>query len=86
MSRGIDPPDSGSSLDEMDWEEISEPGCYVHIGSGLLARVYQQDLRPSRSERAASGRNQVARLSKDPETGLDELRAIAARHRYHVGF
>jgi hypothetical protein len=72
-------------LAELDWSEIAEPGCYLHLVSGLLARVFPEEL--GRGPRATSNHeNRVARLSGDPGTSLAALRIVAARHGYAVHF
>ncbi|OGT28379.1 MAG: hypothetical protein A2Z17_05585 [Gammaproteobacteria bacterium RBG_16_66_13] len=71
---------------EMDGTAIREPGCYLHIASGLLTRIYQDDLGTDNPGHALSDAGQVARLSGDPDTPLNLLRIVASRHRYRVNF
>ena len=33
-----------SHLSEMDWNQIDEPGCYLFLDTGQLARVPQEAL------------------------------------------
>src|SRR2546422_2503546 len=37
-----------SHLEEMAWNQIREPGCYLMIESGELARVFPEALSPDR--------------------------------------
>lgn len=71
-------------LPEMYWDEIRDPGCYLHLASGHLARIHAEDLNPSGAP--ATPILRMARLSPDPETPLERLRAIARAHRYLINF
>ena len=73
-------------LHELDWDDISEPGCYLMIATGLLARVHPEDLGGDRSLGQPGTGTRVAMLSDNPRTPLDSLRVIAIRGRYRVGF
>jgi hypothetical protein len=76
--------DASVSVEEMEWSEIHEPGCYLHIGSGLLARVFLEELADMRSGHALVGR--VARLATSPHLPVTTLRLIATRSGYRVSF
>lgn len=72
-------------VDELDWSDVREPGCYLHVATGMLARIRSEDL--TRMEDAEPGQaGQVARLSSNPDTPVGLLRAIAERARYLVKF
>ncbi|MFN8587418.1 MAG: hypothetical protein U0704_06410 [Candidatus Eisenbacteria bacterium] len=64
----------------MDWSEIRSPGAYLHLASGLLARVYDGDV----EERPRGGGGRFVKLSDNPGLPLEKLRAIAAQHGLEV--
>lgn len=78
--------DSPSQLIELDWDEISEPGCYLLVSSGLLARVYPEEARAKRQGPHSGAGARVVRLSTNPGDPLQALRAIAEHHGYPVRF
>jgi hypothetical protein len=78
--------DSPSQLIELDWDEISEPGCYMLVSSGLLARIYPEEARAKRRGIRSRAVARVVRLSDNPGDPLQTLRAIAERNGYPVRF
>jgi hypothetical protein len=79
------PPHAGR-LPELEWNEISEPGCYLHLASGLLARLFPEDVRDGRHAAEATTHNRVVRLADDPGAPLAALRLLAERHGHLVRF
>ena len=78
-----------SRLQEMSWNEIQRPGCYLIVGSGDLVRVPQDALAPGHSPLitiTSTGETRVARLSDDPAEPISALRAFAADNDYFVNF
>jgi hypothetical protein len=73
-------------LPELEWNEITEPGCYLHLGSGLLARMFPETIRGGRHVVQTAVPNRVARLAEDPGAPLTALRLLAGRHGYLVRF
>ncbi len=71
---------------ELDWAEISEPGCYLLISSGLLARIYPDEVRARRRGPRSRAGARVVKLSDNPGDPLQTLRSIAERHDYLVRF
>lgn len=77
-----------SSLDRpgvlaaMDWSEVREPGSYLHLASGLIARVYPEELSASPDRPAGVGA--VVRLDANPHAAIAALREIAHRHGHQV--
>lgn len=71
-------------LTRMPWERIREPGCYVHLPSGLLARLSLEDLADFATGTRSGGT--AVRLSTDPGTAIDRLREIARRHGLPISF
>jgi hypothetical protein len=78
--------DSPGQLIELDWTEISEPGCYLLVSSSLLARVYPEEVRAKRQGSHSKAGARVVRLSNNPGDPLQVLRAIAERYGYPVRF
>ena len=78
-----------SHLSEMDWNQIDEPGCYLFMDTGQLARVPQEALSPGHSPLltiTSSKPTRVVRLSESPAEPISVLRAIAADNDYFVRF
>lgn len=78
-----------SRLSEMEWNGIDEPGCYLLIETGELARVPQEALAPGHSPLVtltSQKETRVARLSENPAEPISVLRAIAADNDYFVSF
>jgi hypothetical protein len=78
-----------SRLQELSWNEIQRPGCYLILGSGDLVRVPQDALAPGHSPLitiTSSGETRVARLSDNPAEPISVLRAFAADNDYFVNF
>jgi hypothetical protein len=78
-----------SHLVEMGWNAIDEPGCYLLIETGDLARIPQEALAPGHSPLViltSQKEARVARLSENPAEPISVLRAIAANNDYHVAF
>ncbi len=71
---------------EMDAAQIREPGCYLHLSSGMLARIFEADLRDASGLSAWVGAGRMVRLSPQPETSVFVLRRTAAIHDYPVSF
>jgi hypothetical protein len=69
----------------MDWAEVQEPGCYLHLATGLLARIRAGEI-DGNAHATNGGGGPVARLSGNPEAPLAALRAIAQRSSYRVNF
>jgi len=71
---------------ELEWDDISEPGCYLMIDSGLLARIHPEDLLRNPGTRGSGTGARVAMLSDNPRLALGSLRVIAIQSHYRVGF
>jgi hypothetical protein len=80
----IDDPGPAAALEELDWNDMQEPGCYLHIPSGTLMRVYADEL--DTVSDMPQGAMRMVRLSRDPRTSLLRLRDTADRHGYSVHF
>ena len=77
--------DASVTIQEMDWGQIHEPGCYLHIASGLLARVFREEL-PDVHIGTSGMVGRVARLTDNPHATVTTLRSVAARSGYRVSF
>jgi hypothetical protein len=78
-----------SRLQEMSWNDIQRPGCYLILGSGDLVRVPQDALAPGHSPLitiTSSGETRVAKLSDNPAEPISVLRSFAADNDYFVNF
>ncbi len=64
----------------MDWSDIREPGSYLHLTTGLIARVYPEDLPVAASHPGVARGGPVVRLLPNPGAPLAVLREIAARY------
>jgi len=81
---GMNARDSQITIQELEWSDIREPGCYLHLGSGLLARVSEEELAEIGHRGGMAGR--VARLADNPHLPLTTLRLTAMRFGYRVSF
>jgi hypothetical protein len=78
-----------SRLQEMSWNQIQRPGCYLIVGSGDLVRVPTEALATGHSPLitvTSSGETRVAKLSDNPAEPISVLRAFAADNDYYVNF
>jgi hypothetical protein len=76
---------STARLRECDWNDIDEPGCYLHIRSGMLMRVFADELDSVASD-MPEGTMRMVKLSRNPRASLPKLRDIASRHGYPARF
>ena len=75
-------------LEEMAWNQILEPGCYLMIESGELARGFPEALSPGHAPiiiTSVKG-SRVAKLSDNPAEPISLLRIAAADRSYTVDF
>ncbi len=74
---------------EMEWNEITRPGCYLMVGSGQLVRVRSGVVgsgHPPLVSITTRGDTRVARLSDDAAAPISSLRTMAADNDYLVAF
>lgn len=82
-------PDHRNRLQEMPWNRIERPGCYLIVGSGDLVRVPPDGLAPGHSPLitiTSTSETRVAMLSENPAEPISVLRAFAADNDYFVNF
>jgi hypothetical protein len=78
-----------SHLQEMSWNQIEQPGCYLMIGTGELVRIPAEGLALGHSPLVtitSTGGTRVAKLSDNPNEPISVLRAFAADSDYFVKF
>ena len=78
-----------SRLDEMAWNTINGPGCYIIVGSGDLVRLPQEAVATGHSPLitvTSTGETRVAKLSGNVAEPISTLRTIAADNDYFVNF
>lgn len=75
-----------SQLREVNWSDIDQPGSYLHIASGLIARIHPEEISGYRIRQPGSGVGPVVLLERNPNAALSVLREIAERHGYRVSF
>lgn len=77
------------TLPEVDWEDITEPGCYVDEGSGDLFRFPQEALIEGGSPmvvKESSGASRLRQLSNDPFMTTLKARLVCAEHNIDPNF
>jgi hypothetical protein len=82
-------PQPRSVLPELAWEQISEPGTYVEVGTGELYRIPKEALVQGsspliRKESLASSR--FVQLSKNPFIITFQARMLACEHNVQPNF
>ncbi len=78
-----------SSLPEIGWEDVSEPGTYVDEASGDLFRIPKEALAAGGSPmviRESSGASRLRMLSKDPYMPTLKARLLCAQNNIHPNF
>ena len=70
-------PTQRMSLPVLTWEQISEPGAYVEIGSGDLFRIPQEALGPSSPliTKQSLGASRLVKVSENPFVNGSEFLA-----------
>ena len=78
-----------STLPEVDWSQLNEPGCYVDAASGDLFRIPKEALLTAASPlitRESRGASRLRRLSSDPFMPTVKARLICAQHNITPNF
>lgn len=82
-------PQTRSSLPEMTWETLNEPGAYVERGSGDLYRVPKEALIPGSSpiiHKESLGASRLVQVSTNPFVTMLEARLRCAQHNIEPNF
>lgn len=88
VNPGKDEPWDGG-CEELEWQEISRPGCYLFVDTGDLVRVPTEGLNHGAMpviSIVSRARRRLARISNNPIESLPALRAIASENGYYVCF
>lgn len=78
-----------TTLLEVMWENIHEPGAYVERGSGDLYRIPKEALIQGGSPvvvKESRGASRLVQLSRDPFITTLEARLICAQHNIQPNF
>ncbi len=82
-------PQSRSRLQELNWQQLHEPGAYVELGSGDLYRVPKEALLEGGSpllRKESSGGSNLMRVSANPFITTLEARMICAENNIQPNF
>ena len=82
-------PHQRTKLLELSWQEITEPGAYVEIGTGDLYRIPKEALLEGSSpliRKESSGASRLMQVSKNPFIITLEARMICAEHNVVPNF
>lgn len=82
-------PEHRSALPEFMWDQITEPGAYVEIGSGDLYRIPREALISGGSPvitKESMGASRLVQVSKNPFCTTLEARLKAAEHNIEPNF
>lgn len=82
-------PQQRSSLPEVSWENLSEPGAYVELGNGDLYRVPKEALIQGGSpviRKESLGASRLVQLSKNPYITTFQARMLACEHNVQPNF
>ncbi len=77
------------ALPQVTWENLSEPGAYVELGTGDLYRVPQEALSQGGSpmiRKQSLGASRLVQLSKNPFITTMEARMVAAENNISPNF
>lgn len=76
-------------LPEMDWEDLSEAGAYVEVGTGDLYRFPMEALAKGGSPlvtKESHGASRLIQISKDPYVTSMKARLVCAQHNIEPNF
>ncbi len=82
-------PQQRGFLPELRWEDISQPGAYVELGTGDLYRIPQEALVPGASpviRKQSAGASRLVQVSRDPFITTLEARMLCAEHNIRCNF
>lgn len=78
-----------STLPEVGWEDLAQPGTYVEEASGDLWRIPKEAFVNGGSPvliRESAGASRLRMLSKDPFMPSLQARLLCAQHNIHPNF
>ncbi|WP_331374593.1 hypothetical protein [Sinorhizobium chiapasense] len=77
------------TLPEIDWADITQPGCYVDEASGDLFRIPKEVFSKGNSSlvvRESRGASRLRRIADDPFLSSLKARIICAQHNIAANF
>lgn len=82
-------PQKRTALMEVPWEDVSQPGTYVEVGTGDLYRIPQEALIAGGSpiiRKESSGASRLVQVSKNPFLTTLQARMLCAEHNIDPNF
>ncbi len=82
-------PQARSVLPELSWEQITEPGTYVEVGTGDLYRIPKEALIHGSSSvirKESLGASRLVQLSNNPFITTFQARMLACEHNIQPNF
>ncbi len=82
-------PQARSVLPELSWEQITEPGTYVEVGTGDLYRIPKEALIHGSSpviRKESLGASRLVQLSNNPFITTFQARMLACEHNIQPNF
>lgn len=82
-------PQHRSTLPEVAWEDVREPGCYVDEATGDLFRIPKEALVSGGSPmvvKESTGASRLRQLSRNPFMPTLQARLLSAQHNVEPNF
>lgn len=82
-------PQKRSVLPETTWDQLTEPGAYVEVGSGDLYRIPQEAFISGLSpliRKESRGASRMVKVSDNPFCTTLQARMISAEHNIEPNF
>lgn len=82
-------PQRRKALMEVPWEDVTEPGAYVEVGTGDLYRIPQEALIAGGSpivHKESAGASRLLQVSKNPFLTTLQARMLCAEHNIDPNF
>jgi hypothetical protein len=82
-------PQRRKTLMEVPWEDLTEPGTYVEVGSGDLYRIPKEALIAGGSpliRKESTGASRLLQVSKNPFVTTLQARMLCAEHNIEPNF
>lgn len=89
FTRGSTQPNQRTTLSEVTWDTLHEPGAYVERGSGDLYRITLEALNKGGSPviyKESHGASRLVQISKNPFVTSLEARLRCAKHNIDPNF
>ena len=82
-------PERRDFLPELPWQDVTEPGAYVELGTGDLFRIPKEALLPGASpliRKESASPSRLIRISRNPYVITFEARMLCAEHNVEPNF